>query len=292
MSSPDDPPTVTYLISGTELSRCYWQRDNTKVFILTMGPFQLMRGSQSSLDAEMQSSAGSADLAYGHTSQPIVTGSSVLGIQCVDGVVLATDTLASYGSLARFRNVQRVHRISSHCAVGIGGDVSDQQELLTLLDKLTTGEYCSDDGYTLSPRALYAYLSRVMYNRRNKMDPLWNSVLFAGFDAEAGPTLGMVDMHGAHFESNVIATGFGLHMGLPLLRKAWRSDLSVAEAVPIVEDIMKVLFYRDARTIDRIQTAVVSADGVKISPAKSLDTKWDHKAFIIGSRAGGDESTW
>ena len=35
------------------------------------------------------------------TQQPIVTGTSVLGIKYKDGVMLAADTLASYGSLAR-----------------------------------------------------------------------------------------------------------------------------------------------------------------------------------------------
>ncbi|CAB1103648.1 unnamed protein product [Ectocarpus sp. CCAP 1310/34] len=41
-----------------------------------------------------------------YTSQPIVTGTSVLGIK--DGVMLAADTLASYGSLARYKNVERL----------------------------------------------------------------------------------------------------------------------------------------------------------------------------------------
>lgn len=257
-----------------------------------MTPLQLVHDARSMGDGGVQHSFVPDCSPLGHTTSPIVTGSSVLGIRCVDGVVLATDTLASYGSLARFRDIQRVHKIAAHCAIGIGGDMSDQQELLTLLDKLTTGEYCSDDGYKLSPRALYSYLSRVMYNRRNKMNPLWNFVLFAGYDQVDGPTLGMVDLHGGHFESNVIATGFGLHMGLPLLRKAWRDDITVAEAVLVLEDILKVLFYRDARTLDRIQTAVVTSEGAVVNPPKVLETKWDHKAFIAGSRAGGDESTW
>ncbi len=38
-----------------------------------------------------------------HTLKPIVTGSSVVGIKYRDGVMLAADTLASYGSLARYK---------------------------------------------------------------------------------------------------------------------------------------------------------------------------------------------
>jgi 20S proteasome subunit beta 7 len=255
-------------------------------------PLRLVDGSRGARDASVTASAagGPADPVT-RTTRPMVTGSSIVGVRCADGVVLASDTLASYGSLARFREVERLHAASENCAVGVGGDLSDMQEILTMLGKARTTEYCLDDGYKLGPKAMYSYLSRVMYNRRNKMDPLWNSVVFAGWDAEDGPMLSMVDLCGGHFESEVIATGYGLHMGLPLLRKAWKPELTVAEGVVIVEDIMKVLSYRDARTSDRIQTAVVTKDGVAISDPKLLDTKWDYKAFVSGARAT-DVSTW
>jgi 20S proteasome subunit beta 7 len=260
-------------------------------------PLRLVSGSGGGCSARdlgvVASAAGGGPVdPINRTTRPMVTGSSVIAVRCVDGVVLAADTLASYGSLARFRETTRLHTVSGDCVVGIGGDLSDQDEILNMLGNLTNQEYCVNDGYTLGPRALHSYLSRVMYNRRNKMDPLWNSVVFGGVDADGSPVLGMVDLHGAHFESEVIATGYGLHMGLPLLRKAWRSDLTVAEALPIVEDIMKVLFYRDARTSDRIQTAVVQAKGsATVSETKVLETKWDHKAFVAGARIG-DVSTW
>lgn len=252
-------------------------------------PLRLVAESRGARSAGITSSATGDPIS--HTTRPMVTGSSVIGIRCADGVVLASDTLASYGSLARFRDVSRLHAASDNCAIGVGGDLSDMQEILTMLGKVRTEEHCMDDGYKLGPKALYSYLTRVMYNRRNKMDPLWNSVVFAGCDEENGPMLSTVDLCGGHFESEVIATGYGLHMGLPLLRNAWKKEMTVAEGLVVLEDIMKVLYYRDARTIDRIQTAVVTKEGVKISEPKVLDTKWDYKAFISGARAT-DVSTW
>jgi hypothetical protein len=44
-----------------------------------------------------------------------------------------------------------------------------------------TEEFCHDDGATLSPREIHSYLGRVFYNRRTKINPLWNSVITAGF---------------------------------------------------------------------------------------------------------------
>lgn len=38
----------------------------------------------------------------------------------------------------------------------------------------------ANDGLALKPKALYTWLTRVMYNRRNKFDPLWNNYLVGG----------------------------------------------------------------------------------------------------------------
>jgi 20S proteasome subunit beta 7 len=52
-----------------------------------------------------------------------------------------------------------------------------------------------DDGNSLGPKEIHSYLTRVMYNRRNKFDPLWNSLVLGG--VKKGPKgeekyLGMV----------------------------------------------------------------------------------------------------
>lgn len=38
-----------------------------------------------------------------HTTRPIVTGQSVVALRYKDGVVVATDTLCSYGGMADFK---------------------------------------------------------------------------------------------------------------------------------------------------------------------------------------------
>lgn len=37
-----------------------------------------------------------------------------------------------------------------------------------------------DDGNNLGPTDIHNFLTRVMYNRRNKFDPLWNSLVLGG----------------------------------------------------------------------------------------------------------------
>ncbi|KAF2973898.1 hypothetical protein EK904_014935, partial [Melospiza melodia maxima] len=67
------------------------------------------------------------------------------------------------------------------------------------------------DGHSYSPRALHSWLTRVLYNRRSKINPLWNTVLIAGvYGGES--FLGYVDMLGVAYEAPSLATGFGAYL--------------------------------------------------------------------------------
>lgn len=57
-------------------------------------------------------------------------------------------------------------------------------------------------------------------------------------------------------------------------RTAYRPNLTEAEAKKILEDCMRVMFYRDARALDRIQIATVSAAGVSVGEPFQLQTEW------------------
>lgn len=93
-----------------------------------------------------------------------------------------------------------------------------------------------------------------MYGRRSKMNPLWNSLLVGGFK-DGKSFLGYVDLLGTTYSASTLATGYGAYIALPLLRKAVEgreTTLTEAEAKDIMETCMKVLFYRDARSLNKV----------------------------------------
>lgn len=58
--------------------------------------------------------------------------------------------------------------------------MSDFQYIQGVLDDIMVGEYAAADGHKLGPAEIHEYLSQVMYARRSKMDPLWNSLVVGG----------------------------------------------------------------------------------------------------------------
>ena len=73
------------------------------------------------------------------------------------------------------------------------------------------------------------------------MDPLWNHVVVGGLKG-GKPFLGTVDYIGTQYEGDYIATGFGLHLAMPLLRDNWVEDMSEDDARALLEKVYMVSF--------------------------------------------------
>lgn len=210
--------------------------------------------------------------------------------------------LASYGSLARFADIRRLRTFDNSSVIGFGGDVSDMQYLDRLLQSLdirenfyyssssTSSSSTTSSQHTLNAKNLHTYLSKILYKRRSEFNPLWNNILVAGFDDDGSPFLSFADLLGTTFSGPSLATGFGAHLAQPLLRRLLPQDeASVREitretAVNAVKECMKVLFYRDARSIDRYSIAIVTKEGgVEMKEDEKLEGQsWAFADMIRG----------
>lgn len=144
------------------------------------------------------------------------------------------------------------------------------------------------DRHNLSAEELYCWLTRVLYNRRSRMDPLWLDLVVGGMvkgeNGEKKPFLGHVNFRGRAYQSESIATGFGMHLGLPLLRE-FTDHAPVkgrTEAETQVKKVMEVLFYRDCRSFPKYKTAVVDASGTSVSDTQSVGENWNVANYIHG----------
>ena len=67
--------------------------------------------------------------------------------------------------------------------------------------------------------------------------------------------LAYVDLLGTTYTASTLATGYGAYIAQPLLRKAVEGNedtLTEEQAVQILEDNLKVLYYRDARSLNKV----------------------------------------
>lgn len=227
------------------------------------------------------------------TQQPIVTGTTVLGLKYKDGVMLASDTLASYGSLARYKDVRRIKPVGNNTLIGASGEMSDFQSIMEMLENMHLSDVNQDDGYTRTPSEFFNYIRAIMYQRRSKGNPLWNQLLIAGFSKDE-PFLGYVDLIGTAYEENYIATGFGAYLAIPLIRERWTANMDEGEARALLEDCLRVMFYRDCRASSRIQIAKATIEGTLVSEPYELQTEWETANYDLRHTSATvlDGSSW
>jgi 20S proteasome subunit beta 7 len=210
-------------------------------------------------------------------------------------------TTASYGSLARFTDVKRLRKFNDKTVLGFGGDVSDMQFIERCLIDLSIDEQYreaadanqNDDETSISSDGLAAenvhkYMAKFMYQRRSKFDPLWNHILVGGMDSSDKPFLAFVDLLGTTYSAPSLATGYGAHLAQPVMRLKVPDEESAAklteeDAVETIRQCMKVLFYRDARSLDKYSLAIITKSGVKMMENEQLENQsWQFAERIRG----------
>ena len=147
--------------------------------------------------------------------------------------------------------MERMTSLGSRTLLGTSGDISDFQYLTRLLHQYHTTEVCYNDGHLMSPKQWYTALAAVLYKRRSESNPLWTANVLAGVEEDGSIFLGSCDLLGTQFQADS-------HLAQPLLRDAVemaqnrKVALTEQEAFQVIEKCMKVLYYRDARSIDKV----------------------------------------
>lgn len=150
------------------------------------------------------------------TISPILTGGSVIAVKYSEGVLMCTDTLASYGSLAMFKEIPRMAGVGQSTLIGASGEYSDFQEIIRLLRQKDTEDFVELDHISLNAAHYASYISSVMYTKRNKGNPLYNSLLIGGF-VRSQAYLAYIDLYGTHILGDYHVTGFAHYVGKPII---------------------------------------------------------------------------
>jgi len=220
------------------------------------------------------------------TMSPCTTGGSILAIAYDTGVIVAGDRLGAYGGLHRFRDIDRIVRLNSNVLLTYTGDVADFQTIQEYMEEIQRENDMTDDGSALGPVEYFNMIERMMYNRRSKNNPYWNTLVIAGFDVNTNkPFLGQVDSKGSSFQTHLVGTGFGGFLVHPLMERELEkigATLNKAQAQQIMERALKVLHYRDKSTYNKWSIGTAEKDASSIEQSRELETNWEIAKLIVG----------
>ncbi|KAK6054660.1 peptidase, T1 family [Cooperia oncophora] len=204
---------------------------------------------------------------------PTCTGTSVIALQYEKGVVIMTDRVVSYGKTARYKNVSRQYKVNNNMIIAFGGDHADFQWLQNVIER-QVGWYWHAKmiGQDLSPKALHGFLTSLMYARRTRMNPLWNTLVVAGVEDEeknnketSVPFIGVITQKGVAYQTKHVATGIAAMLLNQAVEDEWKKKvkgekLTRLEAEALVRKALELTIYHDCCADNDFEVGVVDAE--------------------------------
>ena len=185
------------------------------------------------------------------------TLTTIVGINCKDGVVLSSDKRASKGFFIGSKETQKILSIDDAIAVAIAGQVSDAEYLVNSVRaerKLVTLQR----GFPLSVKETSKLIANIAYNGLKSYQPYYAEFIVAGVDA-TGPHVFISDMSGAISPEEYVSTGSGSPIAYGVLESSYRKDLTIEQAKSIASSAIKAAMERDPGSGNGIDVVSIAA---------------------------------
>ncbi|TFG27686.1 proteasome subunit beta [Candidatus Thorarchaeota archaeon] len=199
------------------------------------------------------------ELYYGGSfTMSFPTGATVVGIKCTDGVVVATDSLITWGTHVLSEKGIKAFKLTDSIVLASAGLTSDYQMLVNRL-QAQIKLYELNQKKSITVKALSKMIANTLYSTR--MAPLYVQTVVVGVDA-AGPQLYTLDMGGSLIPDEFTATGTGTGSAYGVLENSLKIEVTVKEAEEIAIKAVKAGISRDVQSGGEIRIMSVTDSGV------------------------------
>ncbi|MCL4383712.1 MAG: proteasome subunit beta [Candidatus Marsarchaeota archaeon] len=200
----------------------------------------------------------------------IKKGTTIVGLMCQDGIILAADSRATYqGGFIANKESRKVWKIDTNLGMLIAGSVGDAQEIIRIL-KLHNEIYKMNELKPLSPKSAVSLLSIVLNN--NKMMPFYIGLIVGGIDIDGKPQLYNLDALGGYTdESKFTASGSGMEVALGYLEESYKEGCLVKDSIKTAAKAIFTAMKRDANSGDNVLLAAITKEGYTEYSGKDLE---------------------
>jgi proteasome beta subunit len=193
-----------------------------------------------------------------------IPGATTIGAVFHDGVILASEKRATYGSFIVSKGVKKVFKITDQIGAACAGLVGDMQ-ILTREVEAQANLYDMDVGRKISVRSAAKLMANILFNRRYA--PLITQTIVGGLD-EDGPSLYVLDVLGSLIPDKYAVVGSGTEIAVGVLEEAYKEGMKLKEAKELVLKAIKSAISRDAMSGDGIDFLIITKEGMSEESTK------------------------
>lgn len=205
------------------------------------------------------------------------TGTSILGIVCKDGIVMAADRQVTAGNIVISKNEKKVFKINDYLVGAWTGTASDAQMLTKIVTaELKLKELRSKMRPTIKDAA--SLFSMLAYRgiRQFSNIPTIVGTLVGGFNTDGAVELYTVEPAGGVYKVDDYDANFGSGMPyiLGILERGHRKDMSIKDGIQLAVECIKASTQRDTGSGHGIDVFVITKDGIKQEVEEKIEPRY------------------
>jgi proteasome beta subunit len=188
------------------------------------------------------------------------TGTTILGMVCKDGVVIATEHRATMGTLIAHKATKKLYQIDNHLALATAGLVGDLQVLSRYLSA-ETKLYSLKRDVEMSVQSAATLMSNILNSR--KFYPYYVQLILGGWDSSGGHVYSL-DAAGGSIPDKYTAGGSGSPYAFGVLEDSFKDDMTVSDGIDLALRAITAAMGRDSASGNGADVAVITEKEFKM----------------------------
>jgi len=206
------------------------------------------------------------------------TGTSIVGIVCKDGIVMAGDRKVTLGGqIVVSKNEQKVIQINDYIVASFTGNASDAQMLQKVIAaELRLKHLRSKTRPTVKESANLLTMLTFRNIRQFSTIPSIAGTLVAGFNEDGSCELYTIEPAGSimkveDYDANL---GSGMPYMLGLLERQYKKDMTIKEGVNLAIEALKSSTQRDTASGSGIDVFAITKEGIKHEIKQTIEATY------------------
>ncbi|MCK4996941.1 hypothetical protein KAS08_01435 [Candidatus Pacearchaeota archaeon] len=206
------------------------------------------------------------------------TGTSLVGIICKDGIVMAGDRKTTAGGhIVMSKNTQKVCPVNDYLVISGTGTASDIEVAKKLIRaQLKLKELRDKKKATVKEAANLIAASNYRNIRQPSMIPFMAGLMVGGVDEDGKTELYSVEPAGSTMKVEDFDANFssGMPYILGMMEKTYKKDLTMEEGIEMAIDAIKASSERDTASGCGIDVFKITKDGIEHISKRRMEKEY------------------
>ena len=197
------------------------------------------------------------------------TGTTILGIVCKDGVIIASERRATMGTLIAHKTTKKLFKIDEHLALATAGLVGDVQILARYLSA-EANLYRLKRDMRMPVKSAATLMSNILNS--TKFFPYYVQLILGGWDLHGGHVYSL-DAAGGAIPDKYTSGGSGSPYVFGVLEDHYREGLTVNEGIDLAARAISAAMRRDSASGNGIDMVIITKGEFKEVPEEEINKR-------------------